>query len=117
MRKSISTSISKNWQATKAPGIPLTILIIGIDSLSHASAKQKLPKIYDFLRDEVDAYIFNGHSVVGDGATEQMAAMHTGLKYSEQYEARSGFPKARTSDGWTWIYEQLTGICIKISQL
>ena len=99
----------KRQATNKGPGLPLNILIICIDSLSHASARRKLPKIYDFLQHEVDAFIFNGHTIVGDGTTEQMTALLTGLKYSEQYEARSGFPNARTVDDWTWIYKQLRG--------
>ena len=93
---------------TKLPGIPLNILIIGIDSLSHASAKRKLPKIYNFLQ-ELDAYIFQGHVVTGDGTTQQLTPMLTGLAFSEQYEARSGFKGAATLDGWTWIYKHLKG--------
>lgn len=93
---------------TKPPGIPLNILIIGIDSLSHAGAKRKLPKIYRFLQ-ELDAYIFEGHVVTGDGTTQQLTPMLTGLTFSEQYEARSGFEGAAALDGWTWIYKQLKG--------
>lgn len=107
----------KRQATTKAPGIPLNILIIAIDSLSHASAERKLPKIYDFLRHEMDAFIFNGHTVVGDGTTEQMTALLTGLTFSEQYEARAGFQNARPLDGWTWIYKQLTGECLNSGRL
>lgn len=94
---------------SKTPGISLNILIIGVDSLSHASAKRKLPKIYKFLQKEVDAYIFQGHTVVGDGTTEQLTPMLTGRRFMEQYEGRSGHKNARTLDGWTWIYKELTG--------
>ena len=93
---------------TKLPGIPLNILIIGIESLSHASAKRKLPKIYNFLQ-ELDAYIFQGHVVTGDGTTEQLTPMLTGLTFSEQYEARTGFKGAARLDDWTWIYKHLKG--------
>ena len=102
----------KRQATNKGPGLPLNILIICIDSLSHASARRKLPKIYDFLQHEVDAFIFNGHTVVGDGTTEQMTALLTGLKFSEQYEGRAGFKNARPLDEWTWIYKQLTGECL-----
>ena len=97
----------------KPAGIPLNILVIGIDSLSHASTKRKLPKIYKFLQ-ELDAYIFNGHVVTGDGTTQQLTPMMTGLAFSEQYEARSGFKDSAPLDGWSWIYKQLKGKWFKL---
>ena len=98
-----------NRRPQKPPGIPLNILIIGVDSLSHAGAKRKLPKIYEFLKKDLDSYIFEGHTVTGDGTTQQLTPMLTGRKFSEQYEGRAGFQGARTLDDWTWIYKQLTG--------
>lgn len=91
----------------KKPGIPLNILIVGIDSLSHANARRKLPKAYEYLKKKLGAFIFNGHSIVGDGTTEQLAAMLTGLGELEQYESRRHHKNPRPVDGWTWIYKQL----------
>ena len=97
-------------EAKTKPGIPLNVLIIGLDSVSHGSAQRKLPLIYEYLRDELGAYFFHGHSVTGDGTVEQMAPMLTGRKFMEElYEARPHRPKARTVDGWPWIYKQLKG--------
>ena len=98
-----------NHKPLKPPGIPLNILIIGVDSLSHAGAKRKLPKIYKFLKEDLKAYIFEGHTVTGDGTTQQLTPMLTGLKFSEQYEGRAGFQNSKTLDDWTWIYKQLKG--------
>lgn len=97
-------------EAKTKPGIPLNILVIGLDSVSHASAQRKLPLIYKFLRDELEAYFFNGHAVTGDGTVEQMAPMLTGRKFMEElYEARPDRAKSRTIDDWPWIYKQLKG--------
>ena len=99
----------KNREISKKPGIPLNILIIGIDSVSHANAQRKLPKVYKLLKDDFEAFIFNGHSIVGDGTTEQLAAMLTGLGELEQYESRRHHKNPRPVDGWNWIYKQLKG--------
>ena len=97
-------------EAKAEPGIPLNILIIGLDSVSHGSAQRKLPLVYKYLRDELGAYFFHGHSVTGDGTVEQMAPMLTGRKFMEElYEARPDRPKPRTVDGWPWIYKRLKG--------
>ena len=80
-----------------------------MDSLSHANARRKLPEFYKFLKKDLGAFIFNGHSIVGDGTTEQLAAMLTGLGELEQYESRRHRKNPRPVDGWTWIYKQLKG--------
>ena len=95
--------------AQREPGIPLNILIISIDSLSHANARRKLPEVYKYLKDELGAMTFNGLSIVGDGTTEQLTAMLTGLGELEQYESRRHHDNPKPVDGWTWIYKQLKG--------
>ena len=96
-------------KAKRRPGLPLNVLIVGVDSLSHANARRKLPKFYEYLKNELGALLFNGHSIVGDGTTEQLAAILTGLGELEQYEARRHHRNPRPVDGWAWIYRELTG--------
>ena len=95
--------------AQRKPGIPLNILIISIDSLSHANAIRMLPEVYQYLKEELKSMIFNGHSIVGDGTTEQLTAMLTGLGELEQYESRRHHKNPKPVDGWPWIYKQLKG--------
>ena len=99
--------VKQNQQ--KKPGLPLNVLIVGVDSLSHANSQRKLPRVYDLLKKEFGSFIFNGHSIVGDGTTEQLAAMLTGLGEFEQYESRRHHKNPRPVDGWAWIYKQLKG--------
>ena len=87
----------------------MNILIISIDSLSHANAIRILPDVYQYLKEELKSMIFNGHSIVGDGTTEQMTAMLTGLGELEQYESRRHHKNPNPVDGWPWIYKQLKG--------
>jgi hypothetical protein len=99
--------LKKNAQ--KQPGIPLNILIIGVDSLSLSNTKRKLSKVYKYLKNELRSILFNGHSIVGDGTTEQLTAMLTGLGELEQYESRRHHKNPKPVDGWSWIYKQLKG--------
>ncbi|XP_028412791.1 uncharacterized protein LOC114535693 isoform X1 [Dendronephthya gigantea] len=94
-------------KAEKQPGIPLNILIIGVDSLSHANTQRRLPNVYKYLKNELGAMFFNGHSIVGDGTTEQLTAMLTGQGELEQYESRRHHKNPKPVDGWSWIYKQL----------
>ena len=96
------------------PGIPLNILILGIDSMSHANAIRKLPRAYKYLKEELGSLIFNGHTIVGDGTTDQLSAMLTGLGEKEQYESRRNFRNARPVDGWPWIYKKYKGRLFEI---
>ena len=96
-------------EAPKKPGIPLNVLVLGIDSLSDANAIRKLPEVVKFLT-ENNAMFFKGHTIVGDGTTAQLTAMLTGKHIEEQYEARTGKPGAKPLDGWTWIFKQLKGL-------
>ena len=94
--------------SSKKPGIPLNILVLGIDSLSYGNTIRKLPNVVEFLKQN-NALFFSGHTVVGDGTTPQLTAMLTGKHVEEQYEARTGKPGAKPLDGWTWIFKQLKG--------
>ena len=94
--------------SSKKPGIPLNILVLGIDSLSYANTIRKLPNVVEFLKQN-NAQFFSGHTVVGDGTTPQLTAMLTGKHVEEQYEARTGKSGAKPLDGWTWIFKHLKG--------
>ncbi|XP_028405369.1 uncharacterized protein LOC114527862 [Dendronephthya gigantea] len=86
--------------------LDLNVLIIGIDSISNGHAQRKLPKSYNYIRDVLKGYIFMGHSVVGDGTTEQLAAFLTGKGEQEYKESRRGKPKAKPVDDWNWIFKK-----------
>ena len=87
----------------------LNILIIGIDSISNGHAQRKLPKSYNYIRNILEGYIFMGHSVVGDGTTEQLAAFLTGKGEQEYAESRRGEPHAKPVDKWNWIFKKAKG--------
>ncbi|XP_028412226.1 uncharacterized protein LOC114535046 isoform X2 [Dendronephthya gigantea] len=92
--------------SAKKPGMPLSILVLGIDSLSYGNTHRKLPEVVKFIT-ENNGLFFTGHTVNGDGTTPQLTAMLTGKHVEEQYEARTGKSGAKPLDGWTWIFKQM----------
>lgn len=62
-----------------ATGLNVSVLLLGFDSTSSAHMQRALPEVYKFLKDDLNSYVFNGYSIVGDGTTPQLTAMLTGL--------------------------------------
>lgn len=81
-----------------------------MDSTSNGHAQRKLQKSYEYIRDVLQGYVFMGHSAVGDGTTEQLAALLSGKGEREQPEARRGKPGAQVVDGWDWIFKKAKGM-------
>lgn len=91
-------------------GLPLNIIILGLDQTSRATFQRLLPKSYKFLQDELQAFIFKGFSLVGEATTPQLTALLTGRTVEENceiHEARTGFAGARTVDEWPFIFKTL----------
>ena len=91
-------------------GIPLNIVILGLDQTSHATFQRLVRSSYKFLQDELQAFMFNGFSLVGEGTTPQLTALLTGRSLEENckiHEARTGFKGAGTVDPWPFIFRTL----------
>ena len=67
----------------KENGLPLSVVIIGLDSLSAAHFQRALPEAYKFMKEEMNSVFLKGYSVVGDGTTPALAALMTGKQRSE----------------------------------
>lgn len=87
----------------------LNVLIFAMDSVSNGHAQRKLPKSYAYIRDVLQGHVFMGHSAVGDGTTEQLAAMLSGKGEREQPESRRGMPGAQVVDSWDWVFNKAKG--------
>jgi hypothetical protein len=72
------------------PGIPLNVMMVGLDSTSHAHFQRKLGPIYKYLKDELKSNIFNGYSILGDGTTIALIGMLVGRHFDELPEGRKG---------------------------
>ena len=91
-------------------GLPLNIVILGFDQTSYPTFQRLLASPYKFLRDELQAFMFKGFSLVGEATTPQLTALLTGRtieENSELHEARRGFKGAGMVDEWPFIFETL----------
>ena len=66
----------------------MNIIMVGLDSTAHSHFQRKLRKVYKFLKDDLQSFIFNGYSIVGDGTTPALLALLTGKKEEELPEGR-----------------------------
>lgn len=66
----------------------MNVIMIGLDSTAHSHFQRKLGKVYEFLKEDLKSFIFNGYSVVGDGTTPALLALLTGRKEEELPEGR-----------------------------
>lgn len=73
-------------------GLPLNVLIIGIDSVSRANFVRKLPRVRSFLEKELSTYFMEGMSIVGDATTPILTAMLTGRDEAVLPEGRTSWP-------------------------
>ena len=69
---------SPQQKYSKVNGLPLSVIIIGFDSLSAAHFQRALPDAYKFMTEEMNSVFLKGYSVVGDGTTPALAALMTG---------------------------------------
>ena len=69
---------SPQQESGKAAGLPLSVVIIGIDSLSATHFQRALPEAYKFMTEEMNSVFLKGYSVVGDGTTPALTALMTG---------------------------------------
>ena len=59
-------------------GIPVNVMIVGIDTVSNAHFQRALPDAYRYLTDELKSIIMKGYTIVGDGTTPALTAFLTG---------------------------------------
>lgn len=59
-------------------GLPLSVVMIGFDSLSAVHFQRALPEVYKFMTDELNSVFLKGYSIVGDGTTPALTAFMTG---------------------------------------
>lgn len=80
-------SEAKSNRITK-PGIPLNILMIGLDSMSRSTFTRKMPRLHKRLMDDPSSFILKGYGVVGDGTPPAQIAMLVGRAPEDLPEAR-----------------------------
>lgn len=85
---------------------PMNVIILGFDSLSRNSFIRKLPKSYDYLKDQLHADILRGYNIVGDGTPQALIPLLTGQTELELPEARRRMPNSQTVDTFPFVWKQ-----------
>jgi len=85
----------------------LDILIFGFDAVSRTLWTRKLPNSHQFVVDELEAAVFSGYNIVGDGTAQALLPLLTGKTDTELPESRRGFDGAQTVDDYPWIWRLL----------
>ncbi|XP_032226252.2 uncharacterized protein LOC116609570 [Nematostella vectensis] len=91
-------------------GIPLNIIILGLDRNSAGTFQRLLPDAYEVLKKELNAHMFEGFSLLGEGTTPQLTGLLTGKTVESncaKHEARRGVDGAQTVDEWPFIFKTL----------
>ena len=57
----------------------LSVIAFGLDSVSRLIAERKLPKTMKYLRQNLGAYVFTGHTRLGDSSFPNLNPLLTGL--------------------------------------
>ena len=74
------------------------VVLLGLDSTSNANFKRKLKRSFRYLVDKLDAFVFNGYTIIGDGTTPALAALLTGNLLSTMLSNNH-----TNLDSWSWI--------------
>lgn len=76
----------------------LSVVLMGFDSTASANFKRRLPRSFKYLVEKLQAFVFNGYTIVGDGTTPALTAILTG-NYVGARVARN----RTTLNSWPWI--------------
>lgn len=74
----------------KGDEMPYNVLFVGLDSMSKQAYKRFMPKTHAFFVKELGGYVLEGYNIVGDGTTQALMPILTGLNETEVPEVRRG---------------------------
>ena len=101
-------NVIERAKAAKEGGLQYNVAFLMIDSQSASNVKRKLKKVYNYLLNDKTTFIFEGHSIVGDGTTAQLSAILTGAFEWDFPESRRGFAGGKTIDDWPFVFQNFT---------
>ncbi|XP_013178648.1 PREDICTED: uncharacterized protein LOC106125813 isoform X2 [Papilio xuthus] len=85
----------------------LNVLILGFDSTSHNGFVRRMPKSYQFLKDEFKATILQGYNIVGDGTPAALFPILTGKTELELPDVRKKMNNNGSLDSMPFIFYKL----------
>ena len=83
----------------------LNVALIMLESQSAANIKRKMPKVFHHLKSASNAFVFKGHTIVGDGTTDQLCAMLVGRLEEQLPVALRSSLNSVFVDDWQFIFE------------
>ncbi|KAF7997895.1 hypothetical protein HCN44_009293 [Aphidius gifuensis] len=85
---------TSSWKNVPNDGLKLNVLMFGFDSLSRNTFIRKLPKTYDYLKENLKSQILEGYNIIGDGTPQALIPLLTGKTELE-------LPDTRKRTGYT----------------
>ena len=74
------------------------VVLMGFDSTSSANFKRKLKRTFKYLVENLDAFVFNGYTIIGDGTTPALTAILTGNLLSSMVSNNH-----TNLESWPWV--------------
>lgn len=103
-----SKYIKRANSARMKASLPYNVALFMIDSQSASNVKRQLAKTYNYLKNDKNTFIFDGHTVVGDSTTPQLCAILIGKLEDDLPEGRRGFHGGKAIDNWPFIMKNFT---------
>lgn len=68
------------WHLLPQTALGLNVLMFGFDSLSKNTFIRKLPKSYEYFKDQLHGTVLQGYNIVGDGTPQALIPILTGKR-------------------------------------
>ena len=98
-------NVIEQAKAAEEGGLKYNVAMLMIDSQSASNVKRRLRRVYEYLQKDENTFIFEGHSIVGDGTTAQLSAILAGAFEWDFPESRRGFPGGKNIDDWPFVFK------------
>ena len=82
----------------------MNVALIVLESQSAANVQRKMPRISSHLKSAHNAFVFKGHTIVGDGTTDQLCAMLIGRLEQDLPDASRSSLNSVFVDDWRFIF-------------
>ena len=80
------------------------VVLIMLESQSAANAERNMRHTFRYLTQRESSFIFKGHSIVGDGTTDQLCAMLVGQLEKDLPDALKSTQDSVYVDNWPFIF-------------
>lgn len=88
MKLDFDTKRKHNWDNIPNTSLKLNVLMFGFDSLSRNTFIRKLPKTYQYLKNDLNTLVLEGYNIIGDGTPQALIPILTGKIELELPETR-----------------------------